>query len=104
MGKNAVIKSIGIVIARISVHKIVLKKGNRPEAKKHLEDEIRDYSTDIFEAANSYSWTKDESAKIKEKAIRFARNLSKKYIDINFTQADIDEAVIDTMQELMIIK
>ena len=104
MGKNSVMQTLQKVIARVAIHKILLKKGNRPEAKKHLEDEIRDYSTDIFELANSYTWTKMETETILQKAVDKAQNFTKDYPDVDITQADIQEEVVDTMQELMMIK
>ena len=41
---------------------------------------------------------------IKPKAIKETWNFTKDYSDVDFTQADIQEAVVDTMQELMLIK
>lgn len=104
MNKKAFIKSLKKVIARIALHKIMLKKGNRPEAKKHLSDEIRDYSVDAFEKSQSFTWSDKEIMDIKADAIRRVHNFLEKYDDINVTESDIKEAVVDTMQELMMVK
>jgi len=104
MGKNGVMHTLQTVLGRIAIHKILLKKGNRLEAKKHLQDEIRDYSANIFELANSYTWTKSEIEMIMQKAVKDTRNFTKAYPDVEITQANIQEAVVDTMQELMMIK
>lgn len=104
MNKKAVIKSLKKVIARIAVHKILLSKGHKIEAKKHLSDEIRDYSLDAFEKSEMHTWNQDEIVLIRKNATSFVQNFLEKYKDINVTDADINEAVIDTMQELMIIK
>ncbi|MBI2135797.1 hypothetical protein HYU06_01880 [Candidatus Woesearchaeota archaeon] len=104
MNKKAVMKSLKKVIARIAIHKILLSKGHKIEAKKHLSDEIRDYSLDAFEKSQMHTWNQEEIHLIKQNAINYIQNFLEKYKDISVTDADINEAVVDTMQELMMVK
>ena len=103
MGKKAIIKSLINSISLVSYHKILYKKGEKPEAKKHLEYEIRDYSTEGFEKAQMYKFRENELKEIKEKSIKKVANVLKnKYPDISFSEKEIIENVVDTMQEFLL--
>lgn len=103
MGKKAVIRSLVVSISLVSYHKILHEKGDRQEAKRHLQDEIRDYGVDGFEKSQQYKWNSDELQEIREKSIRrTATILKNKYPDIKFTDSEIKEKVVDTMQEFLL--
>ena len=103
MGKKAAIRSLIVSVSLVSYHKMLHEKGDRPEAKRHLEDEIRNYSADAFEKAQEYKWSHDELQEIREKSVkRTAKILKNKYPDIKFTDAEIKEKVVDTMQEFLL--
>lgn len=103
MGKKDAIRSLINSISLVSYHKILYGKGERLEAKKHLEDEIRDYSIDGFEKSQRYKWNSDELKEIKEKSIMCTANtLKNKYPDVDFSEKEINEKVVDTMHEFLL--
>lgn len=104
MGKKQEIKSLANSIALVSLHKILLDYTNKPESAKHLEDERRDYSEDAFDKSGAHTWTKEELEIIKIKAIRETRNRLNKYPDIKLDNLDVEKFVIDTMQEVLLLK
>ncbi|MFH1324375.1 MAG: hypothetical protein ABIH64_03950 [Nanoarchaeota archaeon] len=103
MGKKQAIRSLANSIALISTHKLLVEHTNKPESIKHLKDEVADYSNDAFEKSREYNWTKEELEEIKAVSIKETKNRLKKYQDITIKESDIPEAVIDTMQELLLI-
>lgn len=102
MGKKQAINSLANSIALVSVHKILIKYTNKPESRKHLEDEVGDYSVDAFEKSEEYSWTKEELSEIETKSIRATRNKLNKYKDIVLSDKELKEFVIDSMQGLLL--
>ena len=103
MGKKDAIRSLIISISLVSYHKVLYDKGEKSEAKKYLEDEIRTYSTDGFEKAQEFKFSKSELKEIELNAIKRTMNILKnKYPDIKFSEKEIKEKVIDTMQEFLI--
>ena len=103
MGKTAIIKSLAKCIGNVALHKIILEHTNKPESIKHLRDEIKDYASDAFEKSELYSWTDEEKEEIKNKAITSAKNAVKGYPDLSFSEDEIKEKVIDTMQEFLLM-
>ncbi len=103
MGKKQDISSLAISIGNTSAHKIILAKTNKPESKKHLTDEIRDYSFDAFSKSQLHNWAKEDVAQLIKKSSSVAEKFLNRYPDIIYKEKEIKEAVIDTMQELLII-
>jgi len=101
MGKNAVIKSLGKCIGNVSWHKYLLETTTKIEAKKHLTDEIRDYSEDVFEKAQLYSWSDEDYDEIVEKSLIRAKHLCNKYPDVKFNQQRIIELIEGVVKELL---
>ncbi|MBI4453802.1 hypothetical protein HY636_04110 [Candidatus Woesearchaeota archaeon] len=81
---------------------IYVRHYNKPESIKHVKDEIRDYSTIVFDNSQLRNWRKEELKLIKESAIRYAKNKLVPYTDIKVTDSIIEEFVTDTMQDLML--
>ena len=104
MGKNDMTRVLINSISLVSYHKILYEKGDKIESKKHLQDEIRGYSTDGFEKAQSCKLSKEELAEVQEKSIkRTSTILKNKYPDISFSENEIKEKVVDTMQEFLLM-
>lgn len=103
MGRKNIIRILVNSVSLVSYHKLLHEKGNKLEAKKHLEDEIRDYSTEGFEKSQLYKFNKGELDEIKEKSIKRTKTILKnRYPDIKFSEEDIQEKVVDTMQEFLL--
>ena len=102
MGKTQDIKSLASSLGLAAAHKVLVKKTTKPESSKHLSDEIRDYGFDAFEKAQAHNWTREEIAEIKEKSVKRALRILERYEDIIFDNQDVNEAVKDTLQELML--
>lgn len=103
MGKKQDISSLAISIGNTSAHKIILVKTNKPESKKHLTDEIRDYSFDAFSKSQLHQWNKEDIKEIKLKSAAIAGKFLTRYPGISCKEKEIEEAVIDTMQELLML-
>ena len=103
MGKKQSIKSLANSIALVSAHKLLIRHTNKPESIKHLKDEVMDYSSDSFDKARQYNWTEEELEEIKSISIKETENRLKKYPDVPIKESDIPEAVVDTMQELLLV-
>ena len=100
MGKNSAINSLGRCIGNVVLHKLLLKHTNKPESKKHLRDEIVDYSADASDNAKDFSFSEQEKIEIKDKAIRRVKNTIEKYPDIIYEEREIAELTDKTMKEL----
>jgi preprotein translocase subunit SecD len=104
MGRKDIIRSLIVSISLVSYHKILYEKGKKSEGKKHLEDEIRDYSTDGFEKALESNLRRDELKEVESKAVKRALSvLRRKYPDLKVSEPEVKEKVIDTMQEFLLI-
>src|SRR3990167_2758427 len=103
MGRKQLIKILANVIALVSVHKIIEQYTNKPESIKHVKDEIRDYSTTVFDNSQLRKWRKEELTLIKESAIKYAKNKLISYSDIKVNDSIIEEFVTDTMQDLILL-
>ena len=86
MGKRDVIRSIINSVSLVAYHKVIYEKGERTEAKKHLDDEIRNYSADGFEKAQLYRFSKAELQEImKHSVARAIAILRNRYPDVKFS-------------------
>jgi len=101
MGKNSIIKSLGKCIGNVVLHKIVLKHTNIPESKKHLEDEIRDYGSDVLEKAQEFTWTEEEKSEIEDKALRRVKNIIRNYPDLDYEEPEIKAILLETIKEML---
>lgn len=104
MGKKQEIKSLANSIALISVHSILLKYTSKPESVKHLEDEKRDYSENAFDKSRLHTWTKEELGIIKAKSIKETKNRLNRYPDIRSDNINLEWFIVDSMQELLLLK
>jgi len=102
MGKNKIIKSLGKCIGNIIVHKILIENTNKPESRNYLENEIIEYSANVFEKAGKFNWNKKDTEKIKELSKIRAENLSKNYPDVIFSDDEIEKLIKDIINELII--
>ena len=103
MGKKRIIKIIINSVSLVAYHKVLYEKGEKLEAKKHLEDEIREYTQDGLKKIQLPKLNENESEEIKEKSIKRTINaLRNKYPDVNFSEEDIEEQVKETMEELQL--
>jgi len=94
-------KSLGKCIGNVALHKILLNHTKRPESKKHITDEITDYSADAFEKAQEYSWNCEEKEEIREKAVKRIKNLMKHYPDLVYKEKEAIKFIEETMDEMM---
>jgi len=101
MGKNSVITSLGKCIGNVVLHKVVLKHTNIPESKKHLEDEIRDYGSDVLEKAQEFTWTEEEKSEIEDKALRRVKNIIRNYPDLDYEESEIKAILLETIKEML---
>ncbi|MAG08050.1 hypothetical protein CMO89_01120 [Candidatus Woesearchaeota archaeon] len=102
MGKNKYIKSLGKCIGNIVLHKILVKHTNKPESEKHLSDEIRDYSADVFEKAQEFTWTDEEKEEIKDKAVNRVKHLIKNYPEFSFSEKEVLKLIEESMDEMLL--
>ena len=97
MGKNSSIRSLGKCVGNIVLHKLLLRHTNRPESKKHIMDEVKDYGADAREKAQEYSWTDKEKAEIEDKAHKKVKNSLEKYPDLDYEESEISSLILETM-------
>lgn len=102
MGKNRVIKSLGRCIGNVALHKILVERTNKPESKNHLESEVLEYGSDVFEKAQTFNWNEDDRARVRQLAVRRIRNLIKNYPDVSFDDEAVERMINETMEDLML--
>ena len=100
MGKTAIIKSLAKCIGNVVLHKIVLRHTNMPESFKHLQGEIRDYTSDAFEKSQLYTWTNEEKEEIKAKSKIRVKNSLERYLDVSCDESEIDSFLTETIDEM----
>ena len=101
MGKNRVIKSLARWIGNVVMHKLLLKRTSKPEAAGHLKSEIEEYGIDAFEKAQEFNWNEQDKKEIEEKAKERVENLIKNYLDIRYTEKEVEELIKETINELL---
>ena len=101
MGENSSIKSIGRCIGNIVLHKLLVLHTERPESIKHLNDEIRDYSIDVFEKAQEFNWNSKDKEEIKMRAIKRLNNLVKNYPDLKLKEKETVPLIEETIFEIL---
>jgi hypothetical protein len=99
MGKNSVLNSLGRCVGNVAFHKMLLICTNKPESKKHLSDEIRDYGENVNEKAAEFVWNEEEKLEIKDKAVKRVISLIQNYPDVVFDKSKIEIFVEETMKE-----
>lgn len=87
-------------MGNVVLHKILLNNTNIHESAKHLSDEITDYSADVFQKAQLYSWSEEEKSEIKNKILRRVKSLIVRYPDVKYDEKEaimFAEEIIDEM-------
>jgi hypothetical protein len=100
MGKNRIIKSLGNIIGKIVVHKILVNYTNKPESVNHLSGEIGAYMDNAIETAQEFNWNEKDKSKIKQDALKkFKKDMERYYPDVKFPSDGIDEIIDKTIAE-----
>ena len=82
MGKNSAIRTLGKRVGNVVLHKMLVKYTNKPESRKHLQNEEITYRDSAIKDAKEYNWNKEDYKELKIIAIKFIKNKSsKKYPD-----------------------
>src|SRR3989344_2536952 len=102
MGKKSSIKSIVRIVANISIHKILIKYGNKPEPINHLTSEISTYRDTALLNAQEFNWNKEDKLEIEADSIKiFKKEISRRYPDVKFQMPDAERIIIQTIEEVI---
>ena len=102
MGKKNLIKSLGKVIANISVHEILFRYTNKPESINFLASEISEYRDTASQIASEYNWNSSDLLQIKEIAIKnITKTMSENYPDVIFPKEEISKIIKKAIKDVL---